>query len=373
MSYFSNFALTMKDDMLFRLCVKNDRVITIPSINARNRFSGSSLNVKKSKKATATGQGKRKFKSSSSGVKSERFFSVPVQKVRDKCDAFFTLRASRAFCAFYSISFPGGISDEVAFRLWNVWLTRVRKYKAKFEYLWVTERQGNGTVHYHLITNSFLNIRVVNHYMAAAIGTAVARGECSWGDSSKELYNGVDVQRVHNAKGVSRYLTKYLTKKKKDKDGNVIEVDNRFKHLAWHCSRRVSALFTTQIVNGDYLTNFFGCEWFGEGGWQSNYNPYSRFHCNVFYFVKSPPNWVMKALRSVNERIWSDFFNVDFLNNLISYNYGNEFESACVAISEWSYESERLGKIKSVKSVIGQPAIVPRCQVELQFAECGVA
>lgn len=353
--------------MDFRICVKNDRLLTIPSKCARNRFSGSSINSKKSKSATANGIGKRKWKAARVSSSGERFYRVPVQKVRDKCEAFFALRASRAFCAFYSISFPSGISDDIAFKLWNVWLTRVRKYKADFQYLWVTERQGNGTIHYHLITNSFLNIRVVNHYMAAAIDTAVNAGQCDWGDSSKELYNGVDVQRVHNPKGVSKYLTKYLTKKKKDKEGNIIEVDTNFRHLAWHCSRKVSALFTSKLLHGAQLAAFIGCPWFEAAGWQSNYNPQNLFHCNLFYYTQSPPNWVMREIRVVNERIWKDFYTEDFINNLIQYNNGNEFESGCESVRQWTFGVKPSVTSTQSKPNGVEPNGVSGCQQVLDF------
>lgn len=372
-SYFSNFAPTIMSELPFKLLIKNDRAITIPARGVRSRFSGSSLNRKVSKKASSEQSTKRKWRAPVSPDKKERFYSVPVMKVRDKCDAFFALRSSRAFCAFYSISFPLNISDDVAFRLLNIWLTRIRRDRKRFDYLWVTERQGNGTIHFHLITNSFLNIRVVNYYMAAAIQTAVDAKECSWGDSSKSLYNGVDVKRVHNSKGVSRYLTKYLTKKKKDKDGNVIELDNRFKHLAWHCSRRVSALFTARIVSGDHLVDFFGQPWFESLGWIQSYNAFSDFSCNLFYFIKQPPNWVTKELRDVNERIWRDLDTVDFVNNLIVYNYGNNFEPASVIVDSHAQRLEKCATSARTKPIRAELYSVCGMQKEFEFADTAVA
>lgn len=371
-AYFSNFASITMNELPFKLLIKNDRAMTIPSRGVKSRFSGSSLNRKVSKKESSARPTKRKWRAPKTGEKRERFYTVPIMKVRDKCDAFFALRASRAFCAFYSVSFPAGISDDVAFRLWNVWLTRIRKDKKRFDYLWVTERQGNGTIHFHMITNSFLNIRVVNYYMAAAIQTAVDAKECEWGDSSKSIYNGVDVKRVHNSKGVSRYLTKYLAKKKKDKDGNVIEVDNRFKRLAWHCSRRVSALFTARIVNGDHLVNFFGQPWFGSLGWIQSYNAFSDFSCNLFYFIKQPPNWVTKELRAVNERIYRDLDTFDFVNNLISYNNGNNFEQASVIVDSYVKRFEKCAASVCVESIRTQSDAFCGVQAQLEFTSAGV-
>jgi hypothetical protein len=33
-------------------------------------------------------------------------------------------------------------------------------------YLWVAERQKNNTIHFHLLTNDFMEIRIVNEFMA---------------------------------------------------------------------------------------------------------------------------------------------------------------------------------------------------------------
>jgi len=50
---------------------------------------------------------------------------------------------------FITISFPPCISDRVGYRLLNTWLTRLRKWRKKMSYLWVAERQKNGTIHFH--------------------------------------------------------------------------------------------------------------------------------------------------------------------------------------------------------------------------------
>lgn len=49
------------------------------------------------------------------------------KKVREKCSAFFGLRQSRKFLAFYSISFPMGLEDSYIMQCYNTFLTRCRK------------------------------------------------------------------------------------------------------------------------------------------------------------------------------------------------------------------------------------------------------
>lgn len=101
--------------------------------------------------------------------------------------------------------------------------------------VWVAERQQNGTIHFHLLTNDFMEIAIVNGYMAKALTNAKKRGIEKLATVETEKYNGVDVKRVgQKKKSLIGYLTKYITK-------NNIE----FYRLPWHCSRDVSRLFTS--------------------------------------------------------------------------------------------------------------------------------
>ena len=96
---------------------------------------------------------------------SARTYKLNKPKIRRKINAFFNLRATREFCAFYTITFPAGISDDDAYRLFNIWQTRCRKAFGLSSFLWVAERQKNGTLHFHLLTNSRMPIKEVNGFM----------------------------------------------------------------------------------------------------------------------------------------------------------------------------------------------------------------
>ena len=68
-------------------------------------------------------------------------YKLRKTKIRNKILNFFSLNASKKFCAFYSISFPIEITDDVAYQVLNTWLTRCRKESNLKSYLWVAERQ----------------------------------------------------------------------------------------------------------------------------------------------------------------------------------------------------------------------------------------
>lgn len=177
--------------------------------------------------------------------KNKRVYVLNKKKVREKCSAFFGLKSSRKFLAFYSISFPLNFEDDLCMKVFNTFLTRLRKDFRLRSYLWVAERQKNGTLHFHLLTNSFMPIRKVNYYMSKAINNQVKNSnEVSNFDMLS--YNGVDVKRVNNnRKALNCYLTKYISK------NNIF-----FYRLPYHSSRDISELFTaetfTSIKDPDY-------------------------------------------------------------------------------------------------------------------------
>lgn len=100
-------------------------------------------------------------------------YKLNKKKVREKCSAFFGSKQSKKLLAFYSISFPQNFPDEFAYRCFNTVKTRLRKKCGLKSYLWVAERQKNGTIHFHMLTNTFMQIRKVNYFMARAINTQV--------------------------------------------------------------------------------------------------------------------------------------------------------------------------------------------------------
>ncbi|MFT4224335.1 rolling circle replication-associated protein [Dysgonomonas sp.] len=168
-------------------------------------------------------------------------YKLNKKKVREKCSAFFGLKQSRKFLAFYSISFPMGFPDDYAFKCFNTVLTRLRKNCGLRSYLWITERQKNGTIHFHMLTNNFMYVRKFNYYMAKAIETQIDKHNI---DVNFDMlkYNGVDVRHVNNnKKALNCYLTKYVSK-------NTII----FYRLPYHSSHDISELFTAEtFVNTD--------------------------------------------------------------------------------------------------------------------------
>ena len=192
-------------------------------------------------------------------------YKINKSKVRKRIISLCRLNQSKNFLAFYSISFPLKAPDVTIYEIFNKWLTNCRTRYGLTTYVWVAERQKNGTLHFHILTNSRMDISKVNRAMANSINTSVLQGKLTWGQSSITLYNGVDVDSIQHPKRrqnenrdqyrrrlreqkkhtirervnfAVKYMTKYMTKS-----------DEVFTHLPFHCSRDISQLFTTIVLS----------------------------------------------------------------------------------------------------------------------------
>lgn len=186
---------------------------------------------------------------------------------------------------FFTISFPAQTSDDVAFRTLNTVLTRLRKgyqisdaatslllnfapsqtdkwykyvtslttskiFQQLKNYIWISERQENGTIHFHIVTSETINVLIFNYFTAISLFNNLAKYQPALDIShlSREKYNGVDIAKTKQSKSnvtnVRKYLTKYITKN-----------NSIFNRFCWHCSRAVSALFTTKEFEISEINN----------------------------------------------------------------------------------------------------------------------
>ena len=242
-------------------------------------------------------------------------------RVRKRAIALSRLEKSRRHLAFYSISFPAGAPDEALYEIWNRWLTNCRRRYGLRTYLWVAERQKNGTLHYHLLTNDYMNISKVNAAMAAAIRTSVNQEKMTWGQSSYRMYHGVDVDSVqrpkrrqnesriayrermrkmrrHTQKDRVQFVVKYLAK-------YISKQNEVFEHLPWHCSRDVSQLFTTEIVPADEFYD----RAHGLSDIPTDYKIYSTEFYTVYVYKKSPSDRLFVNIDTINEKIYRFYHN----------------------------------------------------------------
>lgn len=285
--------------------------------NINSQFSGSStfiawnnslLRKNKSPKKTIIEKMESEALQVVTDVKIKTPYSLRKGKIRNKILNFFNLNASKKFCAFYSISFPKGFPDELCYKIFNTWLTRCRKECNLKSYLWVAERQKNNTLHFHLITNNFMRISIVNNFMRECIRTQNFKNDLGISKYIIDNYNGVDVDNIWESKKnrkskkrlnkveatrkISMYLTKYVSKNHTKSD-----------RLPWHCSRDISALFISinyTEVNMLEITDLI-----------SN-NPdsvisYEKDYFTMHYFKFQPLDEWYNDLSAINNQIYNSF------------------------------------------------------------------
>lgn len=94
----------------------------------------------------------------------------------------------------------------------------------RYNGLWVLQQYNAGLTGKTAGGREISRTEIVDRYKDGTIG---------------EVFNPLDVIPAWGISGLSWYLTKYVTKQ---------EEGESFGCLTWHCSRRVSRLFTNQVV-----------------------------------------------------------------------------------------------------------------------------
>lgn len=244
-------------------------------------------------------------------------------KIRDKATAFF--RSCPGQRVFATLTFVAACDDGRAVSILNKFLTEARKKFPGFQYLWVAERQDNnkafpGNIHFHAIINRRLPVGRWNAFWILAQYNAGLVGKDKYGryiskaqileayalDAKEkfrnkrlqQIFNPFDVRKVDSITRLSWYLTKYITKQDKGA---------RFACLAWHCSRRVSRMFTRALVGPSafrYMQSF--------ANWAVNKETGEMFapvvQTGAFWVViysanKSAPLKYLRELEQVNKWI----------------------------------------------------------------------
>lgn len=218
-----------------------------------------------------------------------KYHSINKSKLKAKIHSFFRLKQSEKFCAFYSISFPQNFPDKSAQIVLNNVLTSLRLNALPFQYIWVAERQKNGTIHFHMLMNRWLNIRITNLLFARAISHEMNVSKLHHINFNPSIYNGVDVERVMSEKGINNYITKYVSKN-----------NEKFKGRAWASCQIVSRMFTS-------ISYMFGEVYMNDAHFYYNAaGDLILFEHDFFInwpLKHPPPRYYMKPLIDANEQI----------------------------------------------------------------------
>jgi len=249
----------------------------------------------------------------------KKIYKLNKSKIKKRLFAYFNLNESKKNIYFYTITFPLNTTDNDCYKFLNLWLTKVRYKYRLFTYLWICERQlkntWNSTIHYHLCTNSKINIGIVNGFMREILENIYSKNNNYFHTIDKlnnkivkgynpNKYNGIDIckDRVtkkiinfsdpKNKKKLTNYLTKYITKN-----------ETEFYRIVWHCSHVISKLFCSGVINKFDTENF---EFLSEkkGIWQHEEKFFKVKILDKCYNIE-----LMNELFYVNNFIYQEWIN----------------------------------------------------------------
>lgn len=238
---------------------------------------------------------------------------------------------------FWTVTFPEHTPDAVCYQAFNTWLTKLRQYGLLKEYLWIAERQKGdrlttnkaptNTIHFHIAVPHFMDVHKANAMMRGTLKGLAKKGllpgvVCN--PRSKDhyylpslaKYNGVDLCKHRTtrkpinfavkkgSRALAHYLTKYVTKNDAGQLNDAGElIEPGFDHLAWHCSRGFSRLFTAITCT---LTEF------KQAGFGGYLNRVRAFHMEYVTFIPwlfGPPPVLSDHLYKLNSHIQKLFDN----------------------------------------------------------------
>jgi hypothetical protein len=167
-------------------------------------------------------------------------------------------------------------TSQITTECFNQFLTEIRQRTKMENYVWRLEFQGNGNLHYHIVTDTYIDYflaqkiwnRIINKlgYVDAYTAKFAPLSLQEYIDNVKYSDNvdfkklslryakgketgwtsppSVDVKVCTSNKAIAYYISKYFGKDKKDscKCNALDNEDNSFSLRLWFCSRSLSAL-----------------------------------------------------------------------------------------------------------------------------------
>jgi len=216
-------------------------------------------------------------------------------KIKKKLFSFF---GQYKKLTFLTLTFVNLVEDKLAVKILGKFLENIKKADKDFEYLWVAERQTNNEVfkdniHFHLITNKYWNIERYWKYWT----DLQLKHKITPRDEGFKASSAFDVKSItsKNAKGISVYLTKYITKNK-----------SQFNCQPWNCSKKVSMLYTDFYTGFSFLNQLERLEKHKE----IEIKRVQEEYCNLLYYpINKTTMRFYDGLHEKNKQLWNSKTN----------------------------------------------------------------
>lgn len=224
--------------------------------------------------------------------KERKTFTLNKSKVKKKAWLYALCHESQKNLYFLTITFPEKTTDENAYKMMNSWLTNLRQRKIIGSYIWVAERQKNGTIHFHFLINQYIRVQTANSAMRSCLRTLYKKDNSLIDKELISKYNGVHLSKNKNGKvanlaksknkrkTIINYITKYITKN-----------DTTFFNQVSCCSREVSAMKLKQIIDSTE-SDYFISKWAIKAHQQNCY--FETEWAYIIAFTEIPDDYIFK-------------------------------------------------------------------------------
>ncbi len=230
-------------------------------------------------------------------VPKKTMYKVNKREVRARLINFLGTSKGATELFFYTISFPPCVNYSVAYKLLNSTLTSIRQAHKGYNYLWIAERQKNGTIHYHIASFKYIKVTVINNVVKKYLKNEIRIGNLNWNLHSCNRYNGVDIAKDRvtripvnfalkkKSSAIAKYLTKYITKTKE-----------KFPRKAWSCSNDISIIATSVRITTSEAVAIFD----EHINWQNCI--FMNEFCEFYPWIKDAPDIVSKVIADENNK-----------------------------------------------------------------------
>lgn len=135
------------------------------------------------------------------------------------------------FITFTLPAIDKGIEDKTIKKCLDNWIKRAKRKHKLNSYVWRAERQANGNIHFHMITDVWIHYeKIRNDWNAVLRETGLI--EKFRAKHGHENPNSTDVHAIWKVKNLVQYFVKYMSKTHK-------EGEQPIKGKIWDCSKNL--------------------------------------------------------------------------------------------------------------------------------------
>jgi hypothetical protein len=147
---------------------------------------------------------------------------------------------------FITLTLPapqGDITDkQIKKHCLDNWIKRARRKHKLNSYVWRAERQKNGNIHFHLITDTYIHYEKIRNDWNDCLQSLKFLDKFEEKNGHRNP-NSTDVHAVHKVRNLTQYFIKYMTKAESE--------DDTIEGKVWDCSTNLKTKKNCEMLLED--------------------------------------------------------------------------------------------------------------------------